>query len=82
LRRIEASGSASNRRADVARSGDEIRRARGRAGYLDPRRLRCSLGIFGSVGVTGMDFGGVFAGRAAACFASASRTISLVTIGG
>jgi hypothetical protein len=40
------------------------------------------LGTFGRVGVTGINFGGVRAGRLAACFARASRTISFVTAGG
>jgi hypothetical protein len=50
---------------------------------INPRqfaRLRrlCGLGILGSVGVTGIVLGGVFAGRIAACLASASVTYALV----
>jgi hypothetical protein len=40
------------------------------------------LGILGRVGVTRIAFGGVFAGRLAACFANASATYALDTIGG
>jgi hypothetical protein len=39
------------------------------------------VGILGSVGVTGINFGGVLGGRMAACFASASATYELVTGG-
>jgi hypothetical protein len=46
------------------------------------RRCLCGLGIRGSVGVTGMSFGGVFAGRLAACFSNASRTYELVAVDG
>jgi hypothetical protein len=41
--------------------------------HADLRR-RLGLGILGNVGVTGISFGGVLAGRISACFASASRT--------
>jgi hypothetical protein len=40
------------------------------------------FGTRGRVGVTGMALGGVFGGRAAACFANASATYSFDTIGG
>jgi hypothetical protein len=40
------------------------------------------LGTRGSVGVIGIAFGGLFGGRRADCFASASSTYSFETIGG
>ncbi len=42
------------------------------------RRFLCGLGTRGKVGVTGMALGGVFAGRRAACLASASLTNELL----
>ena len=45
------------------------------------RLRRCGLRIFGSVGVIGINSGGLCAGRRA-CFANASTTWSFDTIGG
>jgi len=53
-------------------------KAREEARY--PARFRrCGLGTRGSFGVTGISRGGVFFGRIAACFASASLTYVLLT---
>jgi hypothetical protein len=58
-------------------AGDAAARPPALSHYYVPaerRRPRCGFGTLGSVGVTGMDLGGVFAGRRAACFANASVT--------
>ena len=56
---------------DIFQNGD-MRHPQINSNYLAfPRRL-CGFGCRGSTGVTGIAFGGVFAGRLAACLARAS----------
>jgi hypothetical protein len=47
--------------------------------YYECGRRLCGLGTRGKTGVTGIAFGGVLAGRLAACLASASVIKLLVT---